>query len=182
MLRILAAVLMMLTMVSAIQAEMIDNPEYLQWSEFKPGASATIVMVSEAAGTKTKMKMTRTLKSLDEDKAVVETVTVMEVEGKEIKQPTQSRTISARIEKPKEPAEGEKPEVKEGEETVKVPAGTFKCKTIETHMKQGDRTIITKTWVSPEVPGGQVKMTMKSDGTPPMSSASELTAVSKGGE
>ncbi|NBB95746.1 MAG: hypothetical protein GVY16_08400 [Planctomycetes bacterium] len=182
MLRQGAVLVVLLACCSLVQAETIDNPEYLAWAEFDAGASSTIVMVNEMGPSKTEMTMTHTLKSIDENEAVVETVTVVKVADNEMKQPPQKRQIPARIDKPAEPAEEDKPEVKEGEETVKVKAGTFKCKTVETHMKQDGKNVVTKVWTCPDVPGGQVKMTMKTDGENAMKSNAELVKTAAGGD
>lgn len=165
--------------VTAVQAERIDNPEYQQWAKFKPGASATTEMVSKMGENVSKVVTTHTLKELDENKAVIETLTVMHVADQEIKQTTK-RDVPAKIDKPEEPKEGEKPEVKKGEETIKVKAGTFKCDTVETHMKQKGRNIVSKVWTCQDVPGGVVKMTSRMDGEMPMTTEGELTKVTKG--
>jgi hypothetical protein len=173
--------LTVLMCVVAAQAEKIDNPEYQQWAKFKAGASATVEMVNKMGDTESKVRTTTTLKSIDDDKAVVSTLQVMEVGEQEIKQTTE-RTIPAKVDKPEEPAEEDKPDVKKGDETIKVKAGTFKCETVETHMQKDDQKIVTKVWTCPKVPGGMVKMTMRSSGKMSMTTESELVEVKAEGK
>lgn len=176
MLRTCAVLLTVLMCGVAAEAEKIENPEYQQWAKFKPGASATVEMVSKMGDNESEVRTTTTLKSIDDDKAVISVLQVMKVGDQEIKQTTE-RTLPAKIDKPEEPAEEDKPDVKKGKETIKVKAGSFKCETVETHMQKDDQKTVTKVWTCPQVPGGMVKMTMRSSGKMSMTTESELVEV-----
>ncbi len=65
------------------------------------------------------------------------------------------------------------------EESVTVPAGTFKAKVIEINMTQQGMNIKGKTWYCEDVPGGVVKMEASTDGAVKSQTSGELTALDK---
>ncbi|MHC4985307.1 MAG: hypothetical protein ACYTFO_04040 [Planctomycetota bacterium] len=162
----------------AQDGEMVDNPEYIQWSSFEVGASATLTMMSGPADAGVEVTMTHTLMSLDADNAVVTTVVTMVVNDQEIEQPPQDRTVAARVAKYDPPEGQEAPEIEESEETVTVAAGTFDCKKVTTTITANGAAMVTTVWTTDAVPGGIVKMVTTSGGQ--QVSSMELTAVSTG--
>ncbi len=155
------------TLVDAEEtAEKIDNPEYLNWKQFKAGATVTIEHISKAAGNETKIVTTTTLKELTDKKAVVSSQTMMSVAGKEVKQPAQDREIPATFDKPTIPEGEKKPDIetKEGTETLTVDGQEIACKWVKSTVKTDDNTSVTKVWNSDAVPGGLVKMESSTDG------------------
>ena len=162
----------------AQDGEMIDNPEYVQWSSFEVGASATLTMTTGPAGGGMEMTMTHTLKSLDADNAVVTTVVTMVVNDQKIEQPPQDRTVVARVAEHTPPEGQDAPQIEESEESVTVPAGTFDCKKVTTTMTVNGATMVTSVWSTDQVPGGVVKMVTTSNGQ--QVSSMELIETSAG--
>ena len=179
----LTIALLLTAMPAASEAgEMIDNPEYTSWKGYKVGTSITHRMTTQAGPSKTKMETTTTLKSKGKDKLVLTTkavtfITIPNQGEQKVESPAQERTVPAKFEMPKMPdnvPDMPKPEMKEGEETIKAAGKSFKCKWIETKIKMGEMTTTSKTWTSKEVPGQLVKMTSSSTGAMATSTESIL--------
>jgi hypothetical protein len=140
--------------------EKIDNPMYTQWSKFKVGAWVRHRDETDMGGMKNSSKRTTKLVEKTAEKLVIEMTMPPPAPGVEI--PPQRMEIEAKVDKmeppPTEPTEPEqKPEVKEGEETIEVAGRKVKCKTWETTLATADMKSRSKTWMSDEVPGGLVK-------------------------
>ena len=176
-----AAVLAVWVSVS-IAEDKVDNPEYQRWAAFKPGASATVRIVTDFQGGKTEMIQTTKLTSKTAAEATVETATEMQAGGKTMTLPPQTRVIPAKMDKPPEPADPvAKPKVTQGSDELTIAGKTLRCQWTETTMVVGGQTAVTKVWQSDQVPGGQVKMVSRIDG--PNGSATttmELTAFTTG--
>lgn len=163
--------------VAVARAEQIDNPAYKKWSAYKPGTWVKHKTTADMAGQKTENEMTTKLVEVTPDKAVIEIAMSMTVGGQKMDMPAQKQEVPAKIEKPAAPAaDAPKADVKEGEEEVTVAGKTFKCKTTETTMKQGNNTTKSKVWMSDDVPQGMVKMQSSTEGDMKMSSNMELVA------
>ncbi len=148
--------------------EMIDNPEYTQWSQFKVGAFATMKTETSMGEQSTTMTTKTKLVELADDHAVLETTTTMTMMGQEIKQPAQKRQVPAKIAKMDPPeVEGQddmpKPTMKEGTETVTVKGKSIACKTVESTFEYSGMKTWSKSWSSDKVPGSIVKMESKSE-------------------
>jgi hypothetical protein len=179
--------------VSAAQAgEKVDNPEYKHWAQFKPGAFSELKTEGNAMGMKTKTTMTRTLKEITPERAVVEITVATLAGGQKMDMPPQKQQIPAKIEaedarKIEDPKKGDKTEageildVKKGEEEVKVGDKKIKCKWVETKIKQDDQTITSKSWTCEDVPGQIVKTAMTMEGKMKMSSEGSLVKYSAEG-
>jgi len=155
--------------------EQIDNPAYKKWSAYKPGTWVKYKQSGETAGQKTETETTFKLLEVTPEKAVLEISMSMNVAGQKMDMPAQKQDVPAKFTKPSTSGgTAPKPEVKEGEEEVTVAGKTFKCKTIESTVKQGDMTVWSKTWMSDEVPQGTVKMQSKTEGQMKMTSNMEL--------
>jgi hypothetical protein len=165
----------LMLVATAVRAdEQIDNPQYKQWSNFKPGSWVKYKTTSEAAGQQSTMEMTTKLLELTPDKAVVERTTSMVAGGQKMDMPAQKQEIPAKIDKPVVKLSDVKPDVKEGQDDVSVSGKTYKCKTSETTTKNGDNTTWSKTWMCDEVPTGLVKMESMNEGQFKSSNVMEL--------
>jgi hypothetical protein len=154
--RVLCALALFAGAAVAYAGDMIDNPEYKNWSHCKAGSWVTYEMV--ASGNKS--SMTYKLLEISADKAVVETsMPPTKVGDKEYPIPATKRDVPAKVEKPKdEGAKGEK--AKEGDEEIEL--GGKKVKAHFMEMKD------SKVWYSDEIPGKLAKS---------KTSASEMSAV-----
>ena len=142
---------------------MVENPEYVSWASFKPGAMAKMKMMVEAAGNTSEMLMTTTLMAVADDEATVEMVTEVTAQGQKMVSPAQERKIPAKVPTPPDPEETPDVETEKGEEEITVAAGTFQCEWAKTTMKQDGSTIVTTVWISPDVPGRTVKMVARTE-------------------
>ncbi|MCK4659581.1 MAG: hypothetical protein KAV82_08695 [Phycisphaerae bacterium] len=161
----------------AAEEKKVDNPQYKHWAQFKPGSYATLKMVAIVAGTTSNVSMTRTLKEITAEKAVVEIKTIMQVAGQNMEQPPTLQPIPAKFtekelkEQQKQEQEGK---IKEGKEEIKVAGKTFKAKWVETEFKQSGMTIKSKTWTSEEVPGQLLRTASTTEGSVQTKSTGEL--------
>jgi hypothetical protein len=147
------------------RAEEVDNPQYQSWAKFKPGSTRTLVGEMSAQGMPMQMEMTSTLKDVTPDEATISTRVTMHAMGEARERPAQERPVRAKMEKQDiQPV---------GEEAVEAAGKTYKCKIYDVQSEspmggrargqQGEsatKPAISKSriWVSPEVPGGLVKM------------------------
>ena len=152
----------------------IENPQYKAWANFKVGtrivsrgSSVQSVERGEEKGeVKTDVEIQQELVQLTPEKAVVDTTTKATQDGNA--KPMQLRKIVF----PRMVAKEEVDELGKGfdptlldrvtEQSVTVPAGTFKAKVIEFEKRQGKNTVKVKSWFSYEVPGGTVKQESES--------------------
>jgi len=125
------------------------------WKGF--GAGTTVTYKMNSAGTE--MQMTHELVEHKEGESYT-VRTDMVMGGNKI--PGQNQKYVVRKPEPgKDPAPaGEKPQIEDGEETIKVPKGEFKCKWTKTTTKQG----WSKVWSCEDVPMRMVKMESESGG------------------
>jgi hypothetical protein len=131
---------------TAYAADMIDNPEYKNWSACKAGSWVKF----ESTTNGMKSSYTNKLLEISADKAVVEmSMPPTKVGDKEYPIPPTKRDIAAKVEKPKDEGKGgDKP--KEGDESVKVGGKDLKC-----HFYEAGGA---KTYFSDEIPGRMAKM------------------------
>jgi hypothetical protein len=172
------------SMMLAGAARAENNPAYESWAKHKPGTMVKIKTVSDAAGNKTEIEQTMTLKDVNPERVVIEVATSMSMMGQKMDQPAQTMEIKANEPAPasmtgKDTTDQPKPDMttKEGEETVTVAGKSVKCKVTETTMKQGDMTVHTKVWMSPEIPGMLVKMENKTEGSVASMTTTEIVAL-----
>lgn len=148
--------------------ETVDSPLYKQWAKFKAGTSVTYKQQTDVAGQKMDGEATYTLLEVTPTEAVIEIKNTMTMpDGKKIDTPAQKMPYPAKIPKsqappdpaaPKEETNEPKPKVTEGTEEVEISGKKYKCKTTATEMTQGDQKMVSKTWMSDDIPGGLVKM------------------------
>lgn len=150
---------------SVQSVEMVENPLYKHWSQFKPGSFATMKIMSDSAGMTSESTVTWTLKEVTPDKVVIETLTKATVSGNEMTMPAQPMEIMAKVSKV-EAEKAEKPEgkVDEGDEDIEVVGKKMKSKWIETVMKYGDMTTKSKVWTCDGIPGQICKMISETEG------------------
>ena len=149
--------------------EMVTNPRYKGWADFKPGA--TVVHKESTkfpAGSPQgkyyprgvdEREITYKLVSLTPEKAVVETV-VLDYELLSQVEAAPTRIIyPAKVKRAYVEEAHERLKVKEGKEDVEVLGKTHKnCEWYETTRMTADGEVVTrKRWIAAEVPGGIVK-------------------------
>jgi len=174
----------MMFVCAAVRAE--DNPAYTQWAKFKPGTSTTITMSSDAGGQTSKTETKSTLAEVTADKVVVEVAMSMEAAGQKMDMPAQKMDIPKKMDAQPAATPDAKPDpntpkadTKTSDESCTVPAGTFKCKCVQSTMDVGGNKTVSKVWTSDEVPGGMVKMEATTDGPMKSVTKSELKAFDK---
>lgn len=153
------------------KAERVENPEYKWWSSFKAGTS---VVMTTTLGTGTLFPMTVTTKLVEvkDDKVVVQ-----------MKEPATKRDIPKHLDNPMpgfDPKSGEPDGTTEvGKEKVKIGGTEYQCKWFKFKQKQktatGEEELEGQVWMSDEVPGGMVKMTMKTKAGGMTMEATEIT-------
>jgi len=162
----------------ALCEDMVENPQYKSWSAFKVG---TVVKMQMNTSTKvgdmemaTKMAMTTTLKELTADKAVVEMVAEMDMNGTKTAMPAQKQEIPAKVAAgaASQPAGVTVTKKGEGDEEVAVGDKKYKCHWVENQMTSDQMEGTSKTWTCSDVPGGMVKMV--SDTSKPMKSQTTM--------
>ena len=148
--------------------EMVTNPRYKGWADFKPGA--TVIHKESTrfpAGSPEgkyyprgvdEREITYKLVSLTPEKAVVETV-VLDYELLSQVEAAPTRIIyPAKVKRANVEGARERLKVKEGKEDVEALGKTYKCEWYETTRTTADGEVVTrKRWIVPEVPGGIVK-------------------------
>jgi hypothetical protein len=171
---ILATMVIGMTVSVALCQDMVDNPQYKSWLAFKVGTVLKMQMNSAMTmGDKemvTKMTMTSTLKELTADKAVIEVVTEMDMNGTKTAMPAQKQEVPAKVAKgaDSQPAGVTITKKGEGDEEVAVGDKKVKAHWVENEMTSAQMASTSKVWTSAEIPGGTVKM--ESQTTKPMAS------------
>jgi len=175
---ILATMVIGMTMSVALCEDMVDNPQYKSWSAFKVDTvlkmqmdTATTVGETEMV---TKMTMTSTLKELTADKAVIEVVTEMDMNGTKTAMPAQKQEIPAKVAKvaDSQPAGVKITKKGEGDEEVAVGDKKYKCHWVENLMTSDQMESTSKVWTCSDIPGQTVKMV--SETTKPMKSKTTM--------
>lgn len=165
-----AASFLALGLVSYASAEdKLPNPEYANWAKFKPGTTITTMSLSDAPYLEG--RVTTKLLQVTPEKVVVEVTVDSKFkkgedffkgspEKKEIPKMLARDSISDMSTFQNWP--NFQPATKTTEETIKVPAGSFKTKCLVTEVKSENKVLTM--WVTNDVPGGYVKREVKKDG------------------
>ena len=125
----------------------VDNPRYLGWKGFAPGASAIYTKNTWQARGGQKQPSgsgsteVRTLQSIDSANARVD------IDGK-------VQTFAAKVRDERSPDEQKPP----AREEVELNGKTFQCNRRTRQWKDWDRRVTTTTWTNDEVPGGLVRL------------------------
>ncbi len=114
------------------------------------------------------MRINTKLVSLDKDKAVLEETRIDLEEGSETEMPPDKVTLFANDEIShaddslmEKPTKAESVKQTEGDEEVVVMGNKIKTHWVETSVKTGNETSLSKDWLSDDVPGGLVKEEVK---------------------
>ena len=157
--------------------DLVTNPRYKGWAEFKPGATLTHKEKTRFPAGSPQGKyypegvderdVTYKLISVNPDKVVVETV-VLDYELLSQVEAAPTRIIyPAKVKRAYVEEAREQLKVKEGKEDVEIQGKTYKCEWYETTRMTGDGEVMTrKRWIAAEVPGGilkEVTVTKKGD-------------------
>ena len=162
------------------------NPEYFQWSHFKPGTYVTIErkIVEHREATpgvveamahpmgSAVVRITSKLVDLNKDKAVLEETRTDLDEGSETEMPADKVTLFASGEIShasdsllEKPSKQEVAKLTEGDEDVAVMGNRLKTHWVETSIKTGPELSTSKEWLSDDVPGGLVKEEIRKTGS-----------------
>ena len=148
--------------------DLVPNPRYKGWADFKPGATVTHKESTRFPAGSPQGKyypegfderdITYKLVSVSPDRAVVETV-VLDYELLSRVEAAPTRIIyPAKVKRANVEGARERLKVKEGKEDVEALGKTYKCEWYETTRTTADGEVVTrKRWIAPEVPGGIVK-------------------------
>ena len=172
------------------EPEMVDNPQYASWASFEVGAMVKMKSITLDADEAhlAEMTTTRTLTSLDAERAIVTMQTTITAAGMEMEQPAMEVEVLAQVPVvSQDPNVEVSPEVEQGEETIEVPAGTFECQftktTVTVTVNGQEYTSVMTVWTNDQVPGGQVKMvSVSSSQIGEQTTTSELMEYGAGGE
>jgi hypothetical protein len=160
--------------------ELVHNPPYAHWSQFKVGASVTVKeVVTQPDGSVGELSITSKLLSKSKEKVKVET-TVIAGGAKSASaafQTTKSVEVfpaMIRYEDSQSPtASGYS--VTEGKEVIDIKGKQVEAEWIEASTTSGDETTVEKLWTSKDVPGGIVKQTFtKTRGTQVVRTSTDL--------
>jgi hypothetical protein len=148
--------------------DLVTNPRYKGWADFKPGATVTHKEKTRFPAGSPQGKyypegvderdVTYKLVSVSPDKAVIETVVLdYELLSRVEAAPTRI-TYPAKVKRAYVEEARERLNVKEGKEDVEALGKTYKCEWYETTRMTADgETMTRKRWIAAEVPGGIVK-------------------------
>ena len=161
----------------------MENPEYVRWAPFKPGASATYKEVTTSTGPASERELTITLLEVNPAQAVVE-IRAVSIQGSNRNYlPVEKLTIPARIPAaplpPRLPAGSApvaKPAVEQKEEMLEAGGTKLACQMQKTTATVGPSKLVSSIWTAPAVPGGMVKL--RTEVTGEVTSTTELTLAS----
>src|SRR5262249_3922318 len=148
--------------------DLVPNPRYKGWADFKPGATVTHKEKTRFPAGSPQNKyypegvderdVTYKLVSVSPDKVVVETVVLDYELLSQIETAPTRITYPAKVKRAYVEGAREQLKVKEGKEDIEVQGKTYKCEWYETTRTTSDGEVMTrKRWIAAEVPGGIVK-------------------------
>jgi hypothetical protein len=143
--------------------EMVDNPMYTAWANFKPGAKTTVLEKTTYSGDTNPVpdqkEITYTLLSVSPGKVVVSGVVIeQDVLGTVENAPTK-HTYPAKLKKSYLAEAAPELQAKKEDETITWKGKEIQCKALSgSYKKEGD-AVEFKAWFSDDVPGGIVKRT-----------------------
>jgi hypothetical protein len=141
--------------------EMIDNPPFANWAQFRPGTIVTQrEVVSIPDGRRLEQVITYKLVRKDKDRVVVES-TVKDKTGSATDSTRTVNTYPARVKMRDVSAEtGPEAAVTEGKEDMTVKGRKLAVEWVQAITKSGDDVWTEKMWTAREIPGGIVKQTV----------------------
>lgn len=145
--------------------EMVHNPPYSHWVQFKVGASVTVKdRVTLSDGTVAESTVTSTLLSKSKDSAKVETVSSTVVRDQGATATEKATVVSEHPPLVKYEATQSAPgagyTVTTGTEILEVNGKKLDAEWVEARSTDGDENMVEKIWTVREIPGGLVKRTM----------------------
>lgn len=162
--------------------DMVENPPYAHWVQFKAGASATVKdRVTMGDGSIIESTITSKLVTKSKEGVKVETIVTSGVGGvgvKGLERSTTSTWFPAMVKydvTQNSPSAGYT--VTEGKEIVDVKGKKVETEWVEATSTNGDESSVEKVWTAKEIPGGVVKRTMtKKKGTGSVSTETSVLA------
>ena len=141
--------------------EMIDNPPFANWAQFKPGTIVTQKeVVSMPDGRKLEQLITYKLVQKNKQHVVVES-TVKDTMAGETESTRTVNTYPAKVKMRDVSTEtGPDASVTEGKEEMTVKGRKLAVEWVEAVIKSGDDVWTEKTWTAREIPDGIVKRTV----------------------
>jgi hypothetical protein len=150
------------------QDEMVENPKYKYWANFKNGASATFHEVTKLPGDKDngpttdEKKVTYKLQSVNKNAVVVTTVVVEEEDLGTIESAPTKMTFPAKVSKKRLEDVFAEHGAKAGEnKKIMVGKEEIECKSFVGKFEKGGATVEATLYFSDKVPGGIVLRTRK---------------------
>ncbi len=163
-----------LTATAAEKDDMVANPMYKYWAQFKPGSTVTLLEKTVLSGPEKdtvpdgidQKEVTYKLLSVTPEKVVVQTVVVEHDFLGTIEQPATKKTFPAKVSKTHLQGGFHGVDPKKGEEKITMLGKEMDCLTLAGLEKKEGSEVDHKLWVSEKVPGGVVKHTRvtKQDG------------------
>ena len=140
--------------------EMIDNPPFANWAQFKPGTIVTQKeVVSMADGRKLEQLITYKLVQKNKQRVVVES-TIKDTMASTTESTRTVNTYPARVKMRDLSETGSDASVTEGKEEMTVKGKKLAVEWVEAVTKSGDDVWTEKMWTAREIPGGIVKQTV----------------------
>jgi hypothetical protein len=178
----IAMFLVILCFGALASAEMVTNPIYASWAGCKPGTVITLKLVTTSDGQTVNIQTKSTLVEITDEKLVTEDVVTIDVNGQKVPAgPAKKSEIPKMAERDSQKA-GQVDAAKLAtakEETITVPAGTFKAKLIPVDGEQQGMKVKGKAWFSETTPGGTIKLDMHAEGAKTGDIKMELLSVEK---
>jgi hypothetical protein len=145
--------------------DMVNNPPYAHWSQFKPGATVTVKEVdTEADGSVAEIVITSKLIAKSRTQVKVETVVTLggagsSGSGGERTQTLEEYPAKVRYEQSQSPGTAGY-SITEGKESIQFKGKPVETEWLESTLTNGDEITVEKIWTTKDVPGGIVKQTM----------------------
>ena len=159
------AITLVCSLPSLMADEMVANPLYTYWENFKPGSMVTHIEKTTLTGQEKSLapdgtdvkEVTYKLVEVSDDHVVVDTTVVEHLFLRTVKQPATRTTFPAKVKKSHLVAAKEAVGADVGEATISVHGKSYECKTVTGNMKDGKQSVEKKLWFSESIPGGIVK-------------------------
>jgi len=141
--------------------EMIINPPFANWAQFKPGTTVTQrEVVSMPDGRKLEQTITHKLVQKNKERVVVETIVKDKMAGTE-ESTRETKVYPAKVKMSEVNTEsGPDVAVTEGKEEMTLKGKKLAVEWVEAVTKSGDDVWTEKMWTAREIPGGIVKQTL----------------------
>ena len=171
---------LIVVLAGSAYGEQVVSPLYASWAKYKTGTNVKLSMATDVEGRQVKADTKMVLVELTAEKAVIESVITVNMNGQTINAPPKREELMKMGEREsKNPSQIDAAKLEKAQqESVTVPAGTFDAKVIPVSGESNGVATEGKVWFSDQVPGGTVKMEMKSEAKKALVRV-ELTAIEK---